>query len=69
MKSFIFDVAYAGEPAAGFYPYTEEVTISVASGDYGGLEVDFMYNMRDALAHWYIGAKVTAREEPNDKTL
>ena len=58
--TFAFDVACAGEPAAGLSAYTERVIVDVESGDPGG-DVegrDFGEYMRDALAGWYDGAGV-----------
>ncbi len=53
----VFDVKHSGEQSAGINGYTDTVIIEVESP--GGDEGEFMYYMRDCLAVWFDGAKVT----------
>ncbi len=54
-----FNVCFAGEIGAGLRSFTDEVTVSCKSGQWGGEPGEFEEYMRDCLKEWYDGAKVT----------
>lgn len=62
MRTFVLDVQYQGEPAAGFLPFDEEVTVCVKSGDLGSHEEEFLVWLGVAFSDWYDGARVIVRE-------
>lgn len=66
-----FQIHHPGELAAGIRSYTERVSITVESGDPGGIRGDFSEHIKDALADWFDGATVTeegaAAAEPQVK--
>lgn len=55
---FTFDVNHPGEMAAGIWGYSDTVTVKVEN-DPGGDDGEFEQYMRDCLAEWFDGAKVT----------
>jgi hypothetical protein len=59
-----YSVYGAGEIAAGIYAYSDEVTVTVASGDPGGEEGEFAEAMRVFLAEWFDGASIGLINEP-----
>jgi len=60
-KELKFDVYHPGEMGAGILGYSDAVTVTVEN-DPGGEEGEFEQYMRECLAEWFDGAKVT----PND---
>lgn len=61
-KEIKFDVCHPGEMGAGIWGYSDAVTVTVEN-DPGGEEGEFEKYMRECLAEWFDGAKVT----PNDR--
>lgn len=61
ISSIEFEVSVAGDPAAGIPDYWDRLTISSEAGDLGDEEVvkEFTEYMRQALANWYQGGRVT----------
>lgn len=57
-KDYKFTVVCPGEIGAGLRSYTEEVTISVESGDPGGDPGEFEAFLKDCLTEWFDGAGV-----------
>ena len=55
-------IEHPGELGAGIHSYTEEVTVSIGSGDPGGEYGEFAEFFRDCLAQWFDGAAVTKIE-------
>ena len=58
-----FDIYFPGEIGAGLRSFSDEVTVTCKSGQWGGEPGEFESYMRDCLKEWYDGATVT----PNDK--
>lgn len=58
---FQFYVSHPGEPGAGIRSYSDEILVTVQSGDPGGDPGEFPEWMRQAIAEWCDGAKVTCR--------
>ena len=58
-----YTIIHNGEPAAGFLPFSDMVTIFVKSGDPGGEDGEFRDYMKQCLAEWYDGAKVYLEKE------
>ena len=58
MKKFKFNIEQPGEPAAGILPFTDQVEVTVASGDPGGEPGEFEIFITECLADWFDGAKV-----------
>ena len=65
MKNLTIMVNHLGELDAGIMPYSEEVKISIASGDLGGWmhEQEFKSELLSFFRFWYEGAKVTMYED------
>lgn len=59
MKQIFFKINYPGEVGAGINGFTDEVIVTIVSGDPGGEPGDFEKHMVDALADWYDTSKVT----------
>ena len=57
-KEIKFDVCHPGEMGAGIWGYSDAVTVTVEN-DPGGEEGEFEKYMRECLAEWFDGAKVT----------
>lgn len=53
-----FFIDQPSDPSAGINGFTDEVTISCESGDFGGEKNEFKEYMRSCLKEWYDGAKV-----------
>ena len=58
MKKYQFNISHPGEPAAGILPFTDQVEVSVASGDPGGEPGEFEIYLIQWLSDWFDGAKV-----------
>lgn len=54
-----YDVAHNGDASAGILPYSDAVTVTVASADPGGDPREFAEYVRECLAEWFDGARVT----------
>lgn len=65
----VFDVVNPGDLNAGLISYTDTVTVEIESGDPGGNDGDFAEYMRDILAEWFDGAKVTERKSRSIEQL
>lgn len=52
-------VYHPGEQAAGLRSYTEDITVTIDSGDPGGDSGEFAQELRGFLAEWFDGATVT----------
>ena len=59
-----FEIYYQGEIGAGLRSFSDEVSITCKSGQWGGEPGEFEEYMRDCLKEWYDGATVT----PNART-
>lgn len=57
-KAFRFVVGHGGDKAAGFRPYSDEIVVTIASGDPGGEAGEFEEVMQEHIANWYDGATV-----------
>jgi hypothetical protein len=57
--SVTFHISYHGEIAAGFNGYSDEITVTCKSGEWGGSPGEFEEHMRNCLSEWYDGATVT----------
>ena len=55
----IYEIYNRGESGGGILPTNDEITIEVSSGDPGGKPDEFEEFMKQCLAEWYDGAKVT----------
>lgn len=62
-STFTFEVHHSGERAAGIWPYSDEITVNVQSGDPGGVEGEFTEHVRESLAQWFDGADVKLKKE------
>lgn len=60
---FTFQIEHHGERAAGIHPYTDTLTIELASGEPGGESGEFQEHIRKALLEWYDGAIVMTEAE------
>ena len=60
---FVFVVEHSGEKGAGILPFSDLITIQVASGDPGGDDGEFEEFMRGTLKEWYDGAFVETLDE------
>jgi hypothetical protein len=58
-----FYVYNPGEEGAGIAPYSDDITLRAMSGDPGGDPGEFDEFVRDCLAQWFDGAKVTIVKE------
>ena len=58
--TLIFDIEHPGERAAGLRAYSEQVTVTVDSGDPGGVH-EFAEEMQQFLSEWFDGAAVGLR--------
>ena len=58
-KTLSFNISFGGEIGAGLYPFSDEVTVSCKSGQWGGSAEEFEEYMCDCLKEWYDGATVT----------
>ena len=56
---YVFDIEQPGEPAAGILPFTDRISVSVASGDPGGEPGEFFEHILNSIVEWYDGAKVS----------
>ena len=56
-----FEIYFPGDGAAGLYPFTDEVTISCKSGQWGGAPGEFEEYIHSCLKEWYDGATVTPK--------
>jgi hypothetical protein len=63
--SVILDIRHPGELGAGIRGYSDTVKITVESGSPGGEAWEFAEFMRQTVAEWFDGARVTIR--PNEK--
>ena len=63
--SLSFTIRHPGEVGAGLRSFTDEVTVTCKSGQWGGEPGEFEAYIRDCLVQWYDGAAVT----PNEKAL
>ena len=54
----VFDVHNPGDSAAGISPYTDQVTVELASDNPGGESGEFEEYIRGSIAEWFDGAKV-----------
>ena len=57
-KELKFDVYHPGEVGAGIVGYTDAVTVTVEN-DPGGEDGEFEQYMRECVAEWFDGARVT----------
>ena len=57
--TWIFDIDHPGELDAGIISFSDQVFLTVASGDPGGENGEFTEFMRKALEEWYDGAGVS----------
>lgn len=53
-----FAVSFSGECDAGLLPFSDEITVEIASGEPGGEPGEFADFLCEALAEWYDGASV-----------
>ncbi len=58
MSTITFDIRHNGDPDTKTAPYSDLVTVEVASGDLGP---EFEQHIGDALADWFPGATVISR--------
>ena len=63
LKTLIFYINHPGEEEAGMRPFSDEIRITVESGEPGGAKGEFTEFMRQSLSDWYDGASVS--EEKN----
>jgi hypothetical protein len=56
-----FDIEHPGELGAGLRPYSEQVTVTVDSGDPGGSPDEFQEHIQQSLSDWFDGAAVGLR--------
>lgn len=56
-----FDVIHPGERGAGIRAYSDTVTVTVDSGDPGGVQDEFTEEMQKFLLQWFDGAAVGLR--------
>ena len=62
-KTFKFHIECPEELNAGLRGYSDDITLTVDSGDPGGKSGEFENDMIDFLKEWYDGAKITLIEE------
>ena len=60
---FVFVINHPGETGAGILPFSDTITIQVASGDLGGDDGEFEEFVRGTLKEWYDGAIVYTNKE------
>lgn len=60
MKEATFDIHFSGEVGVGLLPFSDKVTITCESGQWGGEPGEFEEYLRGCLAEWYDGATVTS---------
>lgn len=48
-----YRIYFSGELVASFYPFDDDVVITVGSGEPGGEPGEFAEHMRQCLAEWY----------------
>lgn len=58
-KTFRYDIYSPSELSAGIRAYSDTVTVTVHSGDIGGLDEEFEEHIRASLREWFDGASVT----------
>jgi hypothetical protein len=51
--TYKFFVYFPGEVAAGLYPFDDDVSVTLDSGNPGGEDGEFEEYMRQCLADWY----------------
>ena len=56
-----YDIEHPGEPEAGLRAYSEQVTVTVDSGDPGGSPDEFQEHIQQSLSDWFDGAAVGLR--------
>jgi hypothetical protein len=56
-----YDIVHPGEREAGLRAYSEQVTVTVDSGDPGGSHGEFAEEMQGFLSEWFDGAAVRLR--------
>lgn len=65
-KTYVFHVVRPSEYDAGIIGYTEEVHVTLQSGDPGWDVGEFEEHVKFSLEEWFDGAKVTAGPPPDD---
>lgn len=53
-----FEIYYPGEKAAGLRSFTDTVTVSCDSNEWGGAPGEFEQFTKESLETWYDGANV-----------
>jgi hypothetical protein len=48
-----FSIHSSGDMSAGMYPYDDEITVEVKSGEPGGDPGDFVKFIKESLDDWY----------------
>jgi hypothetical protein len=56
-----YDIVHPGEHEAGLRAYSDTVTVTVDSGDPGGVQDEFTEEMQKFLLQWFDGAAVGIR--------
>jgi hypothetical protein len=56
-----YDIVHPGEREAGLRAYSDTVTVTVDSGDPGGVQDEFTEEMQKFLLQWFDGAAVGIR--------
>ncbi len=59
----VYEIGMPDELSAGIRGFTDEITITVESGDPGGESGEFASFMHDYLKEWYDGANVVLVSE------
>jgi hypothetical protein len=67
MKTITFNIHHPGEKAAGIHPFTDKVTMTCKSGQWGGAPVEFEKHMLVSLWEWYDGADVSVAPGPDER--
>jgi|GEM_PF-7108006 len=62
-----YHVNFPDKKAAGIHPSSDEVSITVASGEPGGGQGEFEEHMRGALLDWFDGAGVDRADTPPEE--
>lgn len=61
--SLLFTIHHPGEVGAGLLSFTDEVTVTCKSGQWGGEPGEFEAYMRECLEQWYDGAAVALNDK------
>lgn len=59
MKKIVFEIDNKGEQAAGILPSWDKITIEVSSGYPGGEPGEFEQYIKESLADWFDGARIS----------